>query len=65
MSRARVYIDWRDWWIGYYRGPADHYVCPLPCLVVRWPRRTGRVYRLLGAAFAIVAIAYTVAIVLR
>jgi hypothetical protein len=35
----KVYIDWRDWWVGYYHGPACHYVCPLPCLVIRWPRR--------------------------
>ena len=27
-----VYLDARDWWIGYYRGP-------LPTLVIRWPRR--------------------------
>jgi hypothetical protein len=38
-ARPRVYFDFRDWWIGYYRGPNHHYVCPLPCLVVRWPRR--------------------------
>lgn len=27
-----VYIDTADWWIGYYRGPNHHYVCPLPTL---------------------------------
>lgn len=35
----RVYIDRRDWWVGYFRGRAHHYVCPLPTLVIRWPRR--------------------------
>lgn len=37
--RDGVYIDPADWWIGYYRGPNHHYVCPLPTLVIRWPRR--------------------------
>jgi hypothetical protein len=36
---VRVYIEPRDWWIGYYRGDTHHYVCPLPTVVVRWPRR--------------------------
>ena len=35
---ARIYFDFRDWWIGYYRGPNHHYICPLPTLVIRWPR---------------------------
>jgi hypothetical protein len=34
-----VYVDRRDWWIGYYRGDDYNYVCPLPCLVVKWPRK--------------------------
>lgn len=34
----KVYRDYDDWWIGYYRGPNHHYVCPLPTLVIRWPR---------------------------
>ena len=34
-----LYRDCRDWWIGYYRGPNHHYVCPLPTLVIRWPRK--------------------------
>lgn len=37
-----VYLDFRDWWVGYYRGPHHHYACPLPCLVIRWPRRGQR-----------------------
>lgn len=39
LGPLRVYLDWRDWWIGYYRAENYHYVCPLPCLVVRWARR--------------------------
>lgn len=35
----RIYRDTDDWWIGYYRGPHHHYVCPLPTLVIRWRRR--------------------------
>lgn len=35
----KVYIDLRDWWVGYYRGDTYHYVCPIPALVVRWSRR--------------------------
>lgn len=34
----RVYIDRRDWWVGYYRGDTHHYVCPLPTVVIRWAR---------------------------
>jgi hypothetical protein len=34
----KIYFDPADWWIGYYRGPNHHYVCPLPTLVVRWNR---------------------------
>jgi hypothetical protein len=33
-----VYIDWRDWWVGVYVSDAAVYVCPLPCLVLRWMR---------------------------
>jgi hypothetical protein len=35
----RIYFDFNDWWIGYYRGPHAHFVCPLPTIVIRWPRR--------------------------
>lgn len=34
----RIYRDLSDWWIGYYRGPNHHYVCPLPTVVIRWSR---------------------------
>jgi len=34
----KVYIDLRDWWIGWYRGPNHHYICVLPTVVIRWRR---------------------------
>jgi hypothetical protein len=34
----KVYFDFNDWWIGYYRGSQYHFVCPLPTVVVRWKR---------------------------
>lgn len=34
----KIYIDTRDWWIGWYRGDRFHYVCPLPAVVIRWAR---------------------------
>ena len=39
-AAVKVYIDTSDWWVGYYRGPSHHYVCPLPTVVIRWRRRT-------------------------
>lgn len=33
-----IYFDFRDWWVGYYRGDTHHYVCLLPTLVLRWDR---------------------------
>ncbi len=38
MRNLRVYVDLRDWWVGYYRGDRHHYVCPLPTVVIRWDR---------------------------
>lgn len=35
----KIYFDFNDWWIGYYRGPVYHYICLLPTLVIRWPKR--------------------------
>lgn len=35
----KVYIDPKDWWVGYYCGDTHHYVCPLPTVVIRWKRR--------------------------
>lgn len=37
-GRFKIYFDFRDWWIGYYRAESYHYVCPVPTLVVRWKR---------------------------
>jgi hypothetical protein len=34
-----IYFDFRDWWVGYYRGDHHHFVCLIPTLVIRWPRR--------------------------
>lgn len=36
--RPRVYFDFRDWWVGYFRGDHFHYVCILPTVVIRWGR---------------------------
>ena len=38
LGHAKLYLDLRDWWVGYYRGAHHHYVCVLPTLVLRWPR---------------------------
>jgi hypothetical protein len=34
-----LYRDKNDWWVGYYRGEQFNYVCLLPTLVIRWPRK--------------------------
>lgn len=39
----KIYIDKNDWWVGYYRGENSHYVCLLPCVVIRW-RRYSRLF---------------------
>lgn len=40
VSRATPYpLEFLSW-IGYYRGPNHHYVCPLPTLVIRWTRKS-------------------------
>lgn len=39
MRNVKIYFDFRDWWIGYYRSDANHYVCLLPTLVIRWRRK--------------------------
>jgi hypothetical protein len=36
--RLQVYLDPRDVWVGAYIAPVAVYVCPLPCLVLRWAR---------------------------
>jgi hypothetical protein len=39
---TRVYFDFTDWWIGYYRGENHHYICPLPTVVIRVMRKHER-----------------------
>ena len=36
----KIYIDWNDWWTGLYRGREHWYVCLIPCVVIRIPRRS-------------------------
>jgi hypothetical protein len=36
---ARIYLEPRDVWVGYYRGETHHYVCLLPCVVIKWRQR--------------------------
>lgn len=36
----KIYFDFNDWWIGYYRGEHYHFVLLLPTLVLRFPRRS-------------------------
>ena len=38
-ANLKIYFDFRDWWVGYYRAELFHYVCPIPTLVFRWGRR--------------------------
>lgn len=38
LHLMRIYFDFNDWWVGYYRGPNHHYVCPLPTVVISWSR---------------------------
>jgi len=47
LDSTSVYLDTRDWWVGYYRDrQGGHYVCPLPCLVIRYrvPGASGVLY---------------------
>jgi hypothetical protein len=37
-SNLKVYFDFHDWWIGYYKGESHHYVCVIPTFVIRWVR---------------------------
>jgi len=38
LARTSVYVDRADWWVGLYRDTARgrYYVCPVPCLVIRY-----------------------------
>jgi hypothetical protein len=35
----KIYLDNRDWWVGWYRGTEHHYICLLPCIVLRVTRK--------------------------
>lgn len=35
---VQLYIEPRDVWVGAYVGRGAIYLCPLPCLVIRWQR---------------------------
>jgi hypothetical protein len=39
MRRLKVYVEPRDLWVGLYISNDAVYVCPLPCVVIRWRRR--------------------------
>lgn len=36
--RLRIYLEPRDVWVGVYVAPLAIYICPLPCVVIRWTR---------------------------
>ena len=38
LGRLQVYLEPRDLWIGAYLAEHALYLCPLPCLVLRWTR---------------------------
>lgn len=38
INGVYFHVNPRDWWIGYYRSDEHHYVCLLPCLVIKWVR---------------------------
>jgi len=37
-GRLQVYVQPRDIWVGVYVAEHAVYICPLPCLVLRWTR---------------------------
>jgi len=37
-DRITIYFEPRDIWVGVYVAELFIYVCPLPCLVIRWRR---------------------------
>jgi hypothetical protein len=41
VRSVTLYLDSSDVWVGYRRGASCHYVCPLPCVVLRRWRRRG------------------------
>jgi hypothetical protein len=36
---VKVYVDWRDWWVGVYFGDRGTYICLIPTVVVLFERR--------------------------
>lgn len=46
IGKVSIYIDRRDWWVGYFCGSQrrirTHYVCLLPCVVISWPMKEKR-----------------------
>jgi len=38
-GRLSVRINLRDWWVGVFIAKTHIYVCPLPCVVLRWTRK--------------------------
>lgn len=39
LRNLKVYFNFNDWWIGYYKGDKHHYICPLPTIVFQWDRK--------------------------
>ncbi len=38
----KLIFEPRDLWVGVYLGSEHIYVCPLPCIVLRFPRKDKR-----------------------
>lgn len=38
LGRLSLYLEPRDMWVGCYVARDAVYVCPVPCVVVRWQR---------------------------
>jgi hypothetical protein len=38
IGRVQIYAEPRDLWVGVFVAPGAVYVCPIPCLVIRWQR---------------------------
>ncbi len=39
VGPLRVFIEPRDAWVGWYRADYAHFICPLPCVVLRIERK--------------------------
>lgn len=42
MRRLRIQFRWYDLWVGVFIGPTDIFVCPIPCVALRWRRKKWR-----------------------